>query len=940
MEENNKINFENNESKNVFTADPHTMSSFEYIMRNIGNFFLKIFLWIVDFLISIVQSVWHFIKIVGIGIKNCVIGIGKFFKRKVKQFTNNDLFGRLSFVWFGASSFKHKQYTNGVLFTLFQVGYIVLFSLFGAHSLYMLGTLGIVPSGEPEDCLDEFCDWIEGDNSIMILIYGLLWALSILVFLYIWNRSINSGYTNHRIDEFVRFNDLTKENSEFSHKLDDLANVSFKNGVSFKEFKKASLPEIAEKCALYENAADRDYVKYLLVGNLSHSYAYLKKVEKADKEIDKYEKRCEKRIKGIDAYIAKHEELTHAKYNELAGASPEVLEKLEIKLERRKNNILSIKSKMALKLRNLNRKKDEVTKAYSTFVDYQNTINNDKYGKFNFYYRYVGRINKDLVFYKNYDKFLQIFNENLDQYDIKNKENAELAIKLKEDCDRKIAATQEKFRKIREDHAAYSEKLSKIKENYKITVKELKAQNSENLETLLLEEKAKLVDETTRLMRKINDLPSKKNVNAMEKEEIKEAKHAYTRDKKYLKTNYTSISYAEDVVINSMLVDYKIEYDDAKQYVKKLFKGKERQPYSEEEIQGIINGLETTKAQYEESHPRKYEGRAKTFKESVDGLMNEKFHITILTLPLIGIILFSIVPLFFSILVAFTNYSQGHIPPTQLFTWIGLENFMTLFNPAPDSIYVVLPGALVKTLGWTLIWAVVATFSNYILGIIVALLINKDGIKLKKLWRTIFILTIAIPQFISLLSISTLLKDTGALGQLYNQITGSKLGFGTLADPTSVNLTKMIIILVNIWVGIPYTILSTTGILLNIPKDLYESAKVDGAGTVTQFVKITMPYILFVTGPYLITQFVGNINNFNVIFFLTGGGPSITGSALLGLGQTDLLITFLYKIITSTNNPQYGIASTVGIVIFVICAFFSIIMYNKSGAIKEEDQFQ
>ena len=70
MEENNKINFENNESKNVFTADPHTMSSFEYIMRNIGNFFLKIFLWIVDFLISIVQSVWHFIKIVGIGIKN------------------------------------------------------------------------------------------------------------------------------------------------------------------------------------------------------------------------------------------------------------------------------------------------------------------------------------------------------------------------------------------------------------------------------------------------------------------------------------------------------------------------------------------------------------------------------------------------------------------------------------------------------------------------------------------------------------------------------------------------------------------------------------------------------------------------------------------------------------------------------------------------------
>ena len=97
--------------------------------------------------------------------------------------------------------------------------------------------------------------------------------------------------------------------------------------------------------------------------------------------------------------------------------------------------------------------------------------------------------------------------------------------------------------------------------------------------------------------------------------------------------------------------------------------------------------------------------------------------------------------------------------------------------------------------------------------------------------------------------------------------------------------------------------------------------------------------MLFVTGPYLITSFVGNVNNFNVIFFLTGGGPNIVGSALQ-VGHTDLLITFLYKMITSANNPQYGIASAVGIVIFAICAFFSIIMYNKSGAVKSEDQFQ
>lgn len=75
--------------------------------------------------------------------------------------------------------------------------------------------------------------------------------------------------------------------------------------------------------------------------------------------------------------------------------------------------------------------------------------------------------------------------------------------------------------------------------------------------------------------------------------------------------------------------------------------------------------------------------------------------------------------------------------------------------------------------------------------------------------------------------------------------------------------------MVNLWVGVPYTMLQVTGILQNIPADLYEAARVDGANAVVQFFKITLPYMLFVTTPYLITQFIGNINNFNVIYLLT-----------------------------------------------------------------------
>jgi arabinogalactan oligomer/maltooligosaccharide transport system permease protein len=131
--------------------------------------------------------------------------------------------------------------------------------------------------------------------------------------------------------------------------------------------------------------------------------------------------------------------------------------------------------------------------------------------------------------------------------------------------------------------------------------------------------------------------------------------------------------------------------------------------------------------------------------------------------------------------------------------------------------------------------------------------------------------------------------------------------------------------------------LITTGILLNIPQDMYESARIDGAGPVTAFFKITLPYMLFVTTPYLITQFVNNINNFNVIYLLTRGGPLTL--EYYKAGETDLLVTWLYRL-TTDQNPKYNVASVIGIVIFVICATLSLITFNRSSAAKSEEAFQ
>ncbi|MEI6579157.1 MAG: sugar ABC transporter permease [Eubacteriales bacterium] len=314
--------------------------------------------------------------------------------------------------------------------------------------------------------------------------------------------------------------------------------------------------------------------------------------------------------------------------------------------------------------------------------------------------------------------------------------------------------------------------------------------------------------------------------------------------------------------------------------------------------------------------------------EEINELFDRKFHKTLLAAPTLMVSAFTIIPIVFMVLIAFTNFDKSHQPPGNLFTWVGLINFKDLFWNDPMK-----SNTFISLLGWTLIWAVLATFSNYILGMILAFMINKKGIKLKRMWRTVFIVTAAVPQFVSLLLMSQLLTDQGALNTILKQFGLIQQSIPFLTDAT---LARMSVVIINIWVGIPYTMLITTGILMNIPNDLYESAKIDGAGPFITFTKITLPYMLFVTTPYLITQFVGNINNFNVIYLLTRGNPLSTD--YFQAGKTDLLITWLYK--QTVNEQNYNLASAIGIITFILVASMSLIVYNSSKSAKRESDFQ
>lgn len=314
-----------------------------------------------------------------------------------------------------------------------------------------------------------------------------------------------------------------------------------------------------------------------------------------------------------------------------------------------------------------------------------------------------------------------------------------------------------------------------------------------------------------------------------------------------------------------------------------------------------------------------------TFKEDLHTLWHDKYHVVLLTLPTLGIMLFTVVPLIFMILMAFTNFDRMHQPPGRLFTWVGFANFADVFYANQR-----LSGTFFAILRWTLTWAVIATASNYIGGMALALLINKKGIRFKSMWRSFFVATIAVPQFVSLLLMRQLLNDNGTLNVIL-------MNWGLISEPIRFLGThaRATVLLVNLWVGIPFTLLITTGILMNIPEDIYESAKLDGAGAITMFRKITLPYMLFVTTPYLITQFVGNINNFNVIFLTTGGGPATLD--LYQAGRTDLLITWLYSL--TINDQDFRLASTIGILIFMILATFSLVSYNLLASSKREEEF-
>lgn len=258
-------------------------------------------------------------------------------------------------------------------------------------------------------------------------------------------------------------------------------------------------------------------------------------------------------------------------------------------------------------------------------------------------------------------------------------------------------------------------------------------------------------------------------------------------------------------------------------------------------------------------------------------------------------------------------------PGWQIF--IGFENYTRAFTNEA------IRGPFLQVLVWNYVFAIASVLLTFVLGLGLAVTLNHPRMRGQKFYRAFLIIPYALPSFM------TVLVWAGMMNQEFgviNEILGADIPW--LRDPT---LAKVSILLVNTWLGFPYMFLVCTGALQSIPEETKEAAYVDGASPRQAFRRIVMPLLMIAVAPLLIASFAFNFNNFNVIYLLNQGGPPIEGAATPA-GHTDILISYTYRLaFESGSGAQWGFASAIAVLIFLMVAAVSAISFRRTRALEE-----
>ncbi len=233
-------------------------------------------------------------------------------------------------------------------------------------------------------------------------------------------------------------------------------------------------------------------------------------------------------------------------------------------------------------------------------------------------------------------------------------------------------------------------------------------------------------------------------------------------------------------------------------------------------------------------------------------------------------------------------------------------------------------GPFIGVFVWTVSFAVISVLMMFSVGLLLAVVLNQK-IALRRFYRSILILPYAIPSFMSILIWNGMFnRQFGAINALFN----TEIDFFN-----SPWLAKMVILIVNLWLGFPYFYLISSGALQSIPSELEEAAQIDGANNRQVMTKIKLPLILQILSPLLIASFAFNFNNFNIIYLLTGGGPTdvLNGKTA---GATDILITYTYKTAFGSQEQNLGLACAISMVIFFIVGSISLWSLRRSKVLE------
>ena len=252
--------------------------------------------------------------------------------------------------------------------------------------------------------------------------------------------------------------------------------------------------------------------------------------------------------------------------------------------------------------------------------------------------------------------------------------------------------------------------------------------------------------------------------------------------------------------------------------------------------------------------------------------------------------------------------------------FVGFDNYRNMFTRGD------LAGPFMKALVWSFIFAAASVLSTFALGLILGLVFADKRIKGRKIYQSLMILPYAFPAFLATLVWKGMLnKDFGFINQVL-------LGGAHVPWLTDGTLAKLSILGVNLWLGFPYMFLVCLGALQSLPGDVEEAAKIDGASGLRTVWSIKLPLVLQSTVPLLIASFAFNFNNFSLIYMLTGGGPNYPG---MDVGQTDILISMVYKIAIESGSPNYGLASAMSIIIFIVVGVIAWLGFRQTKTLEE-----